>query len=271
MTMIKTNSIRLDGGTQPRTEIDWDAVDEYAELVNSNIPFKDPIVVFYDGTNYWLADGFHRVHATLKTSFREIEAQVYSGSQRDAILYSVGANASHGQRRTNEDKRRAVLTMLTNDLVRLDPKTGEPWSNREIARRCAVDEGTVRKHRVGVTAELPQLDPPSESVAYTTKHGTVATMNTSNIGQRKSEPVEDEEEPITHIDTIRDTRNHAQQEDVGEARSSKVEPPVLVQVRISQDPISAANALYIHFGRDWVSKFADHIIQRVRREENEQD
>jgi hypothetical protein len=59
-----------------------------------------------------------------------------NGTQRDAILYSDGANESHGLRRTNEDKRRAVMTLLTNDLVRIDPDTGQPWSSRQIARRC---------------------------------------------------------------------------------------------------------------------------------------
>jgi hypothetical protein len=54
------------------------------------------------------------------------------------------------------------------------------WSNREIARRCAVDETSVRRYKENVTAAMPQLDERT----YITKHGTVASMNTSNIGQR---------------------------------------------------------------------------------------
>jgi hypothetical protein len=34
--------------------------------------------------------------------------------ERDAILFSVSANGTHGQRRTNEDKRRAVLCLLND-------------------------------------------------------------------------------------------------------------------------------------------------------------
>jgi len=33
----------------------------------------------------------------------------------DAVFNSVGANAEHGLRRTNADKRRAVLTLLNDD------------------------------------------------------------------------------------------------------------------------------------------------------------
>ena len=81
------------------------------------------------------------------------------GGLRDAILHSVGANATHGLRRTNADKRRAVTILLEDELVSTDPETGSPWSNREIARRCAVDEWLVRKLRAP-SAGGPQIDGP---------------------------------------------------------------------------------------------------------------
>ena len=40
-------------------------------------------------------------------SAMEISAEMRDGTWRDAVLYSVGANAAHGLPRTNEDKRRA--------------------------------------------------------------------------------------------------------------------------------------------------------------------
>jgi predicted nucleic acid-binding protein len=57
--MIPLESIRIDGGTQIRLEIRTDVVQEYAELI-AKLP---PITVFFDGSTYWLADGFHRYHA----------------------------------------------------------------------------------------------------------------------------------------------------------------------------------------------------------------
>ena len=71
-----------------------------------------PVVVFHDGVDHWLADGFHRYHASRRIEALESVAEVRTGTRRDAVLYSVGANASHGQRRTNADKRRAVMTLL---------------------------------------------------------------------------------------------------------------------------------------------------------------
>jgi hypothetical protein len=70
--------------------------------------------VFYDGAEYWLADGFHRVHAAQKLRRLTIAADVRQGTRRDAVLLSARANAEHGLRRTNEDKRRAVLTLLAD-------------------------------------------------------------------------------------------------------------------------------------------------------------
>lgn len=98
-------------------------------------------------------------------------------TKRDAVLYSVGANSTHGLPRTNIDKRKAVMTLLED---------GEwsQWSNREIARQCAVDEGTVRKYRNELTAEIPQSGDASPRT-YTNKHGTTSTMNTENIGKRR--------------------------------------------------------------------------------------
>ena len=62
------------------------------------------------------------------------------GGLRDAILHSAGANAVHGLRRTNADKRRAMLMLLEDE-------EWSKWSDREIGRRCAVDHKTVARLR----------------------------------------------------------------------------------------------------------------------------
>src|SRR5690625_7499820 len=110
--MIQIGRIQIDGGTQPRENISEDVVSEYAEAMLDGDKFP-PIVVYNDGAKYWLADGFHRYHVSVKAGFKDIEAEVTSGTRRDAILYSVSANAKHGNRRTNADKRTSVLRMLS--------------------------------------------------------------------------------------------------------------------------------------------------------------
>ena len=76
------------------------------------------------------------------------------GTQRDAVLFSVGANGSHGLRRTNADKRRAVETLLRD-------AEWSQWSNREVARKCSVDESLVRNMRPPVSAVKPQTEEPA--------------------------------------------------------------------------------------------------------------
>ncbi|PJF39588.1 MAG: hypothetical protein CUN54_08355 [Phototrophicales bacterium] len=139
MTKLKISTIRTDGGTQPRAHKDDETVLEYAEAMLTGQEFP-PVVVFYDGEAYWLADGFHRHAAAVKAGIDTLNADVRQGSLRDAVLYSVGANATHGLRRTNADKRRAVERLLNDD-------EWSRWSNREIARRCAVSEQLVRSLR----------------------------------------------------------------------------------------------------------------------------
>ena len=169
------DKIRIDGGTQPRAEIDEFLVAEYSEAMRDGAEFP-PVIVFQDGVDYWLADGFHRYHAALRNSQKTLVTEIKKGTKRDAVLYSVGANSAHGQRRTNADKRRAVLTLLN------DEEWGK-WSNAEIARRCAVGDTLV--------GELKRSLSPKESDAtkdtrttYRTKHGTVTTMNVERIGRR---------------------------------------------------------------------------------------
>jgi hypothetical protein len=75
-----------------------------------------PPVVFQDKQRrYWLADGFHRYHAAVGLELKVIECVVHAGELRDAILYSCGANAAHGLRRTNADKRQAVTKLINDD------------------------------------------------------------------------------------------------------------------------------------------------------------
>ena len=124
--MLDINLIRMDGGTQSRVQLDWIATSEYAQAMKEGAQFP-PVVVFHDGADYWLADGFHRIKAAEQAGVTEFPADVRQGTRRDAILYSVGANANHGVRRTNADKRAAVLLLLGDALW-------AAWSDAEIAR-----------------------------------------------------------------------------------------------------------------------------------------
>lgn len=170
--LIALAQLRVDGGTQPRAEIDPFVVDEYAEAMRNGAKFP-PVSVFYDGALYWLADGFHRASAARKLNLSTIEADVRQGTRRDAVLFSAGANAHHGLRRTNGDKRRAV-EMLLRDAE------WSQWSDREVARRCGVSHDMVNRLRKELSLSLNDSER-----AYTTKHGKPAKMRTKHIGKAK--------------------------------------------------------------------------------------
>lgn len=142
---INIKAIRIDGGTQSREKIEQSVVDEYAELIKEGVVFP-PISVVHDGNEYYLADGFHRLLATQKAGMASIQCDVLTGTLRDAVLYSLSANSSHGLRRTLEDRRKAVMTMLE------DFEWSE-WSDREIARQCHVSHPFVAKMRAGMKPE----------------------------------------------------------------------------------------------------------------------
>lgn len=159
---------------------------EYAEAMQEGDIFP-PVVVFNDGARYWLADGFHRYHASNYVGYLEIEADVNLGTKRDAILYSVSANAKHGLRRTNADKRKAVLTLLNDD-------EWSGWSDREIARQCVVSDRMVNKYRS--TAKDSQIE-------RKVKRGDQEyTVDTTNIGKKNllDDPSDFEDENDTGYD-----------------------------------------------------------------------
>lgn len=169
MSTINIADIRVNGGTQSRASIDRGVVSDYAEAVRDGATFP-PITVFFDGASYWLADGFHRYEAYSAAQVYDVPADIRQGTQRDAILFSVGANAAHGLRRTNDDKRRAVLTLLN------DPEWSK-WSDREIARQCDVGNKFVGDVRKSIC--VPNTDRSERTVQ---RNGTTYQQNTANIG-----------------------------------------------------------------------------------------
>jgi hypothetical protein len=135
MKVLKFSQIRIDGGTQMRVSINQDKVAEYAEKMRDGGTFP-PIKATFDGTVYWLYDGFHRYFAAQAAGAVTIEVDYKPGTMEDAQDYAFGANDDHGLPRSNEDKRKAVETALS--MERHAEK-----SDREIAKLCRVSHPFV--------------------------------------------------------------------------------------------------------------------------------
>jgi len=145
------SQICLDGGTQPRSSIDEHVVQEYSERLCGDDQFP-PLLVFFDGARYWLADGFHRYAAAVQAGLPEFPCEIRAGTLEDAQWASYAANAVHGLRRSNKDKQRAIQLALQHPL-------GAGQSNRQIAKHIGVDHSTVAEHRAKLesTGVIPQL------------------------------------------------------------------------------------------------------------------
>jgi hypothetical protein len=179
---LPLNKIRLDGGTQPRQRILDSIVSEYMEDMRQGAAFP-PVTVFYDGENYWLADGFHRFLAAKEFGLAEMDCDVRQGTPREAQWHSYGANKAHGLRRTNEDKARAVKAALRHSPQR---------SSNEIARHVGVHVGTVCKYRAemeaAASASRATAAPLPSKPRIVTRNGTTYVMRTCDIGRRFPRP-----------------------------------------------------------------------------------
>lgn len=181
---VRPEFIRRDGGTQMRAALDVATVHEYHDLIRDAggvWPFRDPVRLVHDGSAYWLVDGFHRLQAwTMHYSdpAPAVPAVVVSGDQRAAVLAAVGANADHGLRRSDADKRIAVDRLLA------DPEWSA-WSDGEIARRCAVSRPFVSKRRevLATSSAVAGSIGNAAPRTYTNRHGGQSVMRTNGIAE----------------------------------------------------------------------------------------
>ena len=180
-------------------------VAEYAAAMKAGEPFP-PVVVFRNSKGSWLADGFHRTGAAELNGQATIEAVVHEGGRKEALLHAAGANAAHGLRRTNADKRRAVLLVLE-----AFPKL----SDRQIAERCGVDNKTVAPMlEAAFTAMFPDGDRQAFT-AWATEHATAQGLAVLDAGAavRRLESLFEHGAPKRPLRTRRQAR--AESEEAG--------------------------------------------------------
>ena len=239
MSEIKTlnlDHIRIDGSTQSRVLIDEQVVAEYAELYRSGVTLP-PVTVFFDGTTHWLADGFHRYWANRRINCDYVYADVRQGTQRDAILYSVGANADHGLQRTNADKRKAVLMML-ND--------GEwsAWPHTDIAQACGVSREYVCRLANSMSASC---DRSQDEVREVSRAGKKYPQNTAKIG-RANKPRKSAGIVGSEMNPIRQPR------------------PALARTSLPHDPVCGARAIVSAMGIDYALRLIQTLTSYLQHQ-----
>jgi uncharacterized ParB-like nuclease family protein len=169
VSYLKKESIQTKG-MQVRARLCEETVKEYAEAMAAGAKFP-PVIVFHDGTNYWLADGFHRLEAWKRNGVNSIKAEVKEGNRIDALKFAFGANNSHGLRMSNEDKRNAVKMAYENrkelglpdvpaaNLIAEIVGVGDVFAGKQLLLERSWANATARTGADGKTRSLP-IPPP---------------------------------------------------------------------------------------------------------------
>lgn len=226
---LNINLLVLDERLQSRVEISEEMVADFAHDMEQGDQFP-PVTVHFDGVQYYLSDGFHRYHAARRIEKASIVANVIPGTFRDAQLYATSVNAKHGMRRTNADKRKAVMTML-------DDFEWSQWSNAEIARHCGTSAAFVSNLRAEVEGTKP------DTVKYRTATGEVAEKKRAPGRKPKAqEPEEPEEEAADDTD-----ERVAQQELIGiltkQLEDTRAQAAINLMDATDEDKKSAENLI----------------------------
>jgi len=167
--LLELVKIRRDGGTQCRLSLDEDVVREFADLMTDGVTFP-PVRVWYDGSDYWLSDGFHRVAAAEGAGYAEVSVEVMDGTLADAKWDSCGANSGHGLRRTKAD----LLVAIRHALMH--PKSAA-LSNVAIAKHLGLPEPTLRRWRRRLCSDQ------ETGCRTVSRNGTTFRMKVTEIGK----------------------------------------------------------------------------------------
>jgi hypothetical protein len=153
---LPLDSINIYGGTQARVQTTDDAIESYADEMTQGAVFP-AIVVYFDGTTHWLADGFHRYLAAKRIERPTIVAEIFAGGRSDALRHALGANVTNGVYRNNADKRNAVEIALEEWPDRANPVIAEICRvSPELVRRCRSE--LVRSGKIDVPGKVTGRD-----------------------------------------------------------------------------------------------------------------
>jgi hypothetical protein len=169
-SLLSVAEIRTDGGTQNRAT-DSSVVRQYAALMADETVFP-PLTVWFDGTYYWLTDGFHRLAAAAECGFKFVNAYIHTGSLEDAIWDSFCANSQHGLRR----KRSDIVVLIDRALKH---SKASSLSNVQIGKHLGIPEATVRRWRKRLSSSSDD-----DACRKVNRNGTSYTLHLKKVTPR---------------------------------------------------------------------------------------
>lgn len=139
---------------------DQSHIDNLAEidLDIGDITRDYPLIVFSTGFEFILVEGWHRIEARKKNKRQKVWTICYSGTERDAYLYTLTkSNSDHGLTLSKESRVARVEKLL------LDNDWGK-WSIALLAEKCRESRSFIINIRKRLVREgkldLSALEPP---------------------------------------------------------------------------------------------------------------
>ena len=153
---ISLDELTFDSTYRVREYNDDGIISCYAECMETeddliNFP---PIEVYYDGDNYWVADGRLRCLAARRAGHEKIHALVTEGDQLGAFWAAIVANGRQGCGLSWRDKQRVVTSAL---------RCWPDYSDRAIAEAIGVSDHTVHRARTKMI-EANEIENPEMRV-----------------------------------------------------------------------------------------------------------
>lgn len=231
LSEVLLKDLRDDPALQQRVELDEGAVDELAEIAaDPDAGPMEPIDVCQDAKALWPYDGRHRIAGWRKAGRKTILARVRPGTLRDAILLSCGANTRHGLKRTADDKRRALRTLLAD-------AEWAAWPDARIARAAGLPGGGGRQMVAEVRAELSCY---TGGMRTAERGGVSYPIDVSNlVGPKEAEAFKELPEAV-QVKARKAAEERAKREAAAEAEAEerrKCERPLKVISEFEQGPL----------------------------------
>jgi len=138
-TTLPISKLKADKKYQSRVDEDIFTIEDLAQAYTNKEKIPPIDVVKIDADTYIIVDGHHRYAGAKEAGIEDVTCHIIEGTEYDALVLSLSANANNkALKRTNADKRKAVLTAL-------DHEEFKNYSNREIASLCKVSSTMVDK------------------------------------------------------------------------------------------------------------------------------
>lgn len=210
---LSIDLLRIDADTQARVKISEETVDDYAEVIGNDPTWSmGTIHVFHDGTDYFVADGFHRTLAAIRVNRASLPCKIHKGTAKDARIFGMTANDQHGLRMSQADKRSCVEWLLDN---------GGKMTQKEVAAKAGVSIRMVS----GVVADRKAVPYPPD--------GENTQSALSGDGYVSENPnVSEEPRPPRAVSGEREPRDP--DVDLGKPEPASNEPPTREEWRIAR-------------------------------------